>query len=80
MTDHTDTASLDTLASLQDIRLRVFNRERISPAEMRKLLLDISRDRENASRAGARSRAAAKKADKSAPVQLDINTLFGGAK
>ena len=69
--------SLDTLASLQDIRLRVYNRERISPAEMRKLLLDICRDRENASKAGARNRAAAKKAVAST---LDINELFGAPK
>jgi hypothetical protein len=76
-------ASLDTLSRLQDIRLRVFNRERISPAEMRTLLLDIMRDRENAAHAGAKARTAAKKAAGSAtaataaPVQLDINALFG---
>lgn len=70
--------SLDTLARLQDIRLRVFNRERISPQEMRALLLDICRDRENASRAGAKARTAARKAagTTTAPT-LDINTLFG---
>lgn len=80
MTDHTDTSSLDTLARLQDIRLRVYNRERITPAEMRTLLLDIMRDRENASRAGAKARTAAKKAASSAPVTLDINQLFGTPK
>lgn len=77
MTNHTDTSSLDTLARLQDVRLRVFNRERVTPEEMRLLLLDIVRDRENASRAGAKSRAAAKKAAATPAPALDINTLFG---
>ncbi len=43
---------------------------------MRAILLDIARDRESASKLGARNRAAAKKAAGASPVQLDISTLF----
>jgi hypothetical protein len=75
MSEHPD-VSLDTLSRLNDVRLRVFNRERVSPEEMRLLILDIVRDRENASRAGAKSRAAAKKAA-SAPTPLNLADLFG---
>lgn len=70
-----DSSSLDTLARLQDVRLRVFNRERISPEDMRALLLDIDRDRGNAARAGAKNRAAAKKAA-AAPAPLNLADLF----
>jgi hypothetical protein len=70
----TDTTSLDTHSLLLDARLRVLNRERVTPEDMRRILLSIAHDRENAARAGARNRAAAKKAV--APT-LDIDTLFG---
>ncbi len=72
-------SDLDTLSRLQDIRLRIANRERIEPAEMRAILLDIARDRESASKLGARNRAAAKKATGATPVQLDITTMFRGS-
>jgi len=76
-----DTSSLDTLARLQDIRLRVYNHERISPADMRALLDDIRRDRDSASRASAKTRAAARKAAGAPPTaKLDIDSLFGGGK
>jgi hypothetical protein len=69
------TTSLDTHSLLLDARLRVLNRERVTPEDMRRILLSIAHDRENAARAGARNRAAAKKAV-AAPT-LDIDTLFG---
>ena len=67
----------DTASRLLDIRLRIHNRERITPAEMRAILLDIARDRENAAKYAARDRRAAKKtaAGGSAP-SINVNDLF----
>lgn len=71
----TDPTSLETQSRLTDIRLRIYNRERITPAEMRTLLRDIMRDRESASRVAAKARRDVKKA--SAPtVSINMDELF----
>ncbi len=71
--------TLDTAARLTDIRLRIYNRERITPAEMRSILLDIARDRESASKLSVKARRDAKKAVSSnaatAP-SIDIDSMF----
>lgn len=63
---------IDTIAHLQDIRIRVLNRERVTPAEMRDLLSDLRRDRENTAKT-ARSATAKKKA---ATASLSLDQLF----
>lgn len=73
---------LDTQLRLQDIRLRVMNRTPVSKDEYRSLLLDLRKDRESASRAGAAARKTAKAAEKKSaqPLQFDLATMFGAAK
>ena len=74
---------LDTQLRLQDIRLRVMNRTPVTKDEYRSLLLDLRKDRENASRAGAAARKTAKAAERSSArpqVQFDLATMFGAAK
>lgn len=75
MTAATDLS--DTLLELTDIRLRVYNRERIPSAEMRRLLHNIIRDRESAKRLAAKTRTAAKRTVAVTPPTIDINELFG---
>lgn len=71
------TDTLDTLSRLQDIRLRICNRERVSPEEMHSLLLDIMRDREATARVAPKARAAARKAVAADKPPLSIDDLFG---
>lgn len=72
----TDPTSLDTQARLTDIRLRIYNRERITPAEMRAVISDIIRDRESASRIAAKARRDVKRASVATPIAIDMDELF----
>jgi hypothetical protein len=69
----TDLPPSDTASRLLDIRLRIHNRERITPAEMRSILLDIARDRENAAKYAARDKRAAKRAASGATPAPSLN-------
>lgn len=76
-----DTADpLVTQARLSDIRTRILARVPVTPAEMRDLLADIRRDRDNATRA-ARSAAATRRRQAAQPTAaapaISIDTLFG---
>ena len=73
-----DISTLDAQASLADIRLRVLNRERVPPDEMRLLLANLTRSRDNAARA-AKSATAAKSREnrKAARPQVSLSDLFG---
>lgn len=76
MSDTASTADpLATQARLQDVRLRILNGERVPPDEMRELLSDIRRDRENAARLGRKGTTKRKPAAAGA-VNVNLDELF----
>lgn len=67
---------LDTQLALADIRTRVLAGERLSASEMRTLLNDLRRDRENASRASAKARRDAARASAPSKASTALEGLF----
>lgn len=68
--------ALATQTRLQDIRLRILNGDRVQPDEMRELLSDLRRDRENASRSRTRAKAKGAGSVGGSKPAIDLNELF----
>lgn len=61
---------VDTIARLQDLRIKILHKEPVSPEEMFQVLMDLRKGR----RAAAESRSAKRK--DSNPLPEDLNSLF----
>lgn len=82
LSNDTEVSILDAQSDLGDIRLRILNRERPTVAEMRALLLNLTRARDGAARAAKAATAAkAKENRKAAPkVTHKLTDLFPQVK
>lgn len=73
--------SLSTQLRLQDIRLRVLNREPVTADEYHHLIADLRQDRESSARASAAAKRAERKASSSSSAKqtptFDLATMFG---
>lgn len=68
---------LTAQVALADIRLRIINGERVPPEEMRMMLDDLRRSRENTARMARSATAKAKRASSAAAgVSLSLDDLF----
>jgi hypothetical protein len=69
--------SLDSQLLLNDVRLRVLNRQPVTPDEYRKLLSSLRGDRENAARASAAAKRTAKRVmGATATPSISVTDLF----
>lgn len=69
--------SLDSQLLLTDVRLRVLNRQPVTPDEYRKLLSSLRGDRENAARASAAAKRTAKRVmGATAPATISVTDFF----
>jgi len=73
--------SIDAQLKLQEVRLRVLNRETVTMDEYRQLMHSLRGDRENAARAQAAASRVKRKAEKGAALpSISLDTLFPGTK